>query len=109
MVEAMACGTPVVAFNRGAASEVVKHGETGFVVNTLDEMASAVEEVHRIDPRSCREHTRQKFDVFRMVGEYLAAYERILAASQQQHVSEELDGPAVLMERTSRLAPSPGT
>lgn len=82
MVEAMACGTPVVAFSRGAAPEVVKHGETGFVVHTLDEMVEAVGQVHRINPARCREHVERNFDVPRMVDEYLGAYQRVLSASQ---------------------------
>lgn len=81
MIEAMACGTPVVAFNRGAAPEVVAHGETGFVVDTLDEMMNAVEEVHRIDPKDCREHVRRNFDVSAKADDYLVAYERILSSS----------------------------
>ena len=82
MVEAMACGTPVVAFNRGAAPEVVKHGETGFIVTTLHEMAEAVAQVEWIDPRRCREHVQQSFDVSRMVDDYLAAYDRILSEAK---------------------------
>jgi glycosyltransferase involved in cell wall biosynthesis len=77
MVEAMACGTPVVAFNRGSVPEVVKHGETGFVVNTLAEMTAAVEKVKWIDKRRCRQHVKENFDVPRMVDDYLAAYELV--------------------------------
>ena len=84
MIEAMVCGTPVVAFNRGAVPEVVAHGETGFVVDTLDEMTSAVEEVHRIDPKRCREHVRQHFDESRVVDNYLSAYERVMSFSRKQ-------------------------
>jgi glycosyltransferase involved in cell wall biosynthesis len=79
LAEAMACGLPVIVFNRGSAPEVVKHGETGFVVNTLDEMANAVELVPRISRRRCREWVEQHFDVPRMVDDYLRAYERVLS------------------------------
>ncbi len=78
MVEAMACGTPVIAFDRGAAPELIVHGETGFIVSGLDEMVEAVKDIHRIDRRFCREHVELNFDVPRMVDDYLAAYERIL-------------------------------
>lgn len=78
MVEAMACGTPVVAFNRGSAPEVVQHGVTGFVVNSLEEMVDAVGQVHLIDPKRCREHVKQTFDVPRMADDYLAAYARTM-------------------------------
>ncbi len=103
MVEAMACGTPVVAFNRGAAPEVVKHGETGFIVTTLDEMAEAVAEVDRIDPRRCREHVQQSFGVSRMGDDYLAAYDRILSEAQGTATPEKFMGPSVPLS----LAPRP--
>lgn len=80
LVEAMACGTPVVAFGQGAAPEVVRHGVTGFIVETLEEMVEAVQRVGEIDPRACREHVEGHFDVPRMAADYLAAYRRILAA-----------------------------
>jgi len=80
-IEAMACGTPVVVFNRGSAPEVVKHGETGFVVDTLDEMVNAVDQVYQIDQRRCREYVEERFDVPRMVDDYLRAYERVLSGT----------------------------
>ncbi|MEE8471685.1 MAG: glycosyltransferase family 4 protein, partial [Dehalococcoidia bacterium] len=80
MIEAMACGTPVVAFNRGSVPEVVRHGGTGYVVETMEQMVEAVQQVHLIDPKDCREHVERHFDVPRMAGDYLAAYQRILGA-----------------------------
>jgi glycosyltransferase involved in cell wall biosynthesis len=78
-IEAMACGTPVVVFNRGSAPEVVKHGKTGFVVDTLDEMVDAVDQVHQIDRKRCRKYVEEKFDVPRMADDYLRTYEGILS------------------------------
>jgi glycosyltransferase involved in cell wall biosynthesis len=80
MVEAMACGTPVVAFNRGAAPEVVRHGITGYVVETVAEMAEAVQKVPQISPSSCRRHVEENFSMSRLADDYLAAYQRILEA-----------------------------
>ncbi len=80
-IEAMACGTPVVVFNRGAAPEVVSHNQTGFVVNTLEEMVAAVKNVPLIDRRFCRQYVQEHFDVERMVDEYEAVYEYILERS----------------------------
>ncbi|MBI1886517.1 MAG: glycosyltransferase family 4 protein [Chloroflexi bacterium] len=78
-VEAMACGTPVVAFKRGAVPELVLHGKTGLVVDTLDEMVDAVRRVGEIDPRRCREHVAANFDAPVMADAYLGIYESILA------------------------------
>lgn len=90
MAEAMACGTPVVAFNRGAAPEVVSNGETGFVVDNLDEMTEAVQRIHEVDPIRCREHVRRNFDVPRVVDDYLAAYELVISSSREQPLASSL-------------------
>jgi glycosyltransferase involved in cell wall biosynthesis len=78
MIEAMACGTPVVAFNQGSIPEIVKDGGTGYIVNTLDEMTSAVTKIDKIDKKYCRKHVKENFDVPRMTDDYLAAYERVM-------------------------------
>jgi glycosyltransferase involved in cell wall biosynthesis len=74
----MACGTPVIAFPRGAAPEIVVDGETGFLVNDVDGMVEAVRHVGEIDPRRCRSHVEKRFDVPVMVDGYLKVYEQIL-------------------------------
>ncbi len=78
MPEAMATGTPVIAFRRGAAPELVVDGETGFLVHDVDEMAAAVRKLDRIDPLRCRQHVEENFDTARMVEAYVATYERVL-------------------------------
>jgi glycosyltransferase involved in cell wall biosynthesis len=85
MIEAMACGTPVIAFARGAAPELIVDGETGFLVNDIDEMAAAVGKLDSIDPRRCREHVEANFDVPVMVEGYLRLYRQVLGA----HLAEE--------------------
>lgn len=80
MVEAGACGTPVVVFGRGAAPEVVVDDETGFVVSPdegLDGLCTAVEAAARIDPATCRQHVVRHFSRERMVADYLELYERL--------------------------------
>jgi glycosyltransferase involved in cell wall biosynthesis len=79
-MEAMACGTPVVAFRRGGIPEVVAHGETGFVVDTPAQMATAVEHAGSIDPIACRRRVEAHFTVARMAGEYEKLYERIVGS-----------------------------
>ena len=84
MAEAMACGTPVIAFARGAAPELVVEGETGFLVHDVDGMVRAVHRVDRIDPLLCRRHVEENFSPQRMTEGYLALYERILRRPQAQ-------------------------
>jgi glycosyltransferase involved in cell wall biosynthesis len=79
MVEAMACGTPVVAFPRGAAPELIVDGVTGFLVETVAEMAEAVDRTGLIDARACRAHVEENYCVTRMVDGYLSAYNTVLA------------------------------
>jgi glycosyltransferase involved in cell wall biosynthesis len=78
MAEAMACGTPVVAFRQGSVPEVVADGETGYVVDTVDDMIGAVEHVQQIDPRRCRAHVATHFSAEQMVTGYEQLYGRIL-------------------------------
>lgn len=77
-MEAMACGTPVVAFRRGALPEVVAEGETGFIVDTADAMAECISGVHEIDPQACRQRAENRYSAQRMADEYEALYERVL-------------------------------
>jgi glycosyltransferase involved in cell wall biosynthesis len=81
MAESMACGTPVVAFRRGSASEIIVDGETGFLVEDVEGMARAALQVERIDPKRCRRHVEERYNPQRMATDYLSLYERILAAT----------------------------
>ena len=82
MVEAMACGTPVIALRRGSVPEVIKHGKTGYVVDSMAEMAAAVGKIEKIRRQDCRQHVEQSFSVKNMVGGYAKAFEKILASRQ---------------------------
>lgn len=79
MAEAGACGTPVVAYRRGAAPEIIVDGETGALVEPgdLGAFVRAVEQVGDIDPRACRERVEAEFSAARMVERYVALYERL--------------------------------
>jgi len=79
MAESMACGTPVVAFRRGSAPEIIVDGETGFLVDDVEAMARAVLDADRIDPKRCRQHVEEQFNPQRMAADYLSLYEAILA------------------------------
>ncbi len=79
-MEAMACGTPVVAMRHGAFPEIVAHRQTGFIVDNLREMASAVANVSTIPSAACRRRAEQMFSAQRMANDYAALYQRIIAA-----------------------------
>ena len=74
LIEAAACGTPVIAFRRGSVPEVVADGVTGFVVDTLPQMAAALERVDDLSALAMREHVERCFSPSRMVRDYLRAY-----------------------------------
>lgn len=78
MTESMAAGTPVLGLRRGAVPEVIVDGQTGFIVDTLDEMVQAVERVRSLDRRACRAHVEQNFSIEKMVDGYERAYHAIL-------------------------------
>jgi glycosyltransferase involved in cell wall biosynthesis len=74
MAEAMACGTPVIAFPEGAAPEVVDDGRTGFLVDDEEAMAAAIHRLGEIDPAECRKRVEARYDI----GPVAEAYERAL-------------------------------
>jgi len=89
-MEAMACGTPVIAFRRGAIPEVVRDGITGFIVNTTEEMASALTRIAEIDPASCRRYVEEKFSAARMANDYERLYREFIeerGASRQMNAA----------------------
>ncbi len=77
-MEALACGTPVIAFASGALPEVVEHGRTGFIVKDVDEMTDALRRIGEIDPRECRRVATERFTSDRMTRDYMSLYERLL-------------------------------
>jgi glycosyltransferase involved in cell wall biosynthesis len=76
MVEAMACGTPVVGCPRGAAPEIVVHGVTGYLSDDDDELATGLRTVDRIDRDACRQRVADCFSIERMVEGHLRVYEQ---------------------------------
>ncbi|MBW6527636.1 glycosyltransferase family 4 protein [Sphingomonas sp. RHCKR7] len=78
VVEAMACGTPVIANCRGAMPELIEHGVTGFLVETVDQAVEAIEHVGDLDRAACRRRVEERFSVERMADDYAALYRRII-------------------------------
>jgi glycosyltransferase involved in cell wall biosynthesis len=81
LIEAMACGCPVIAFNRGSVPEIIKTGVTGFVVEDLEGMVDAIGALPQIDREACRAHALSHFSAERMTDGYEAVYKKILNAS----------------------------
>ncbi|RDI60019.1 glycosyltransferase [Microvirga subterranea] len=79
--EALACGTPVIAFDRGALPEAIEHGRTGFLVSDVDDMASAIQHVGMIDPAVCCQAARDHFSEDIMSARYLEIYHRLCGRS----------------------------
>ena len=77
VVESLACGTPVIAFNKGSMSEIIIDKKNGFLVSSLEEAISAVGKINEIDRLSCRRDAEQRFTVQRMVHDYIKVYQMI--------------------------------
>lgn len=79
VAEAMLCGTPVVAMNRGSMPELIRHGQTGFLVNHVEEAVQAVNQLHSLSRDECLKWAKSKFTQEKMTADYIAVYRRILA------------------------------
>jgi len=77
MIEAMACGTPVIAFRHGSVPEVIRDGVSGFAVESMDQAAEAVERLQSVSRAGCRRDFEERFTVERMARDYVAEYERL--------------------------------
>jgi glycosyltransferase involved in cell wall biosynthesis len=83
MIEAMACGTPVIAYRGGAVPEVMEQGHTGFIVHGLENAVEAVQHVVQLSRKRCREVFEQRFTATRMAHDYVQQFERLIARSQE--------------------------
>jgi glycosyltransferase involved in cell wall biosynthesis len=92
MIEAMACGTPVVAYGHGSVPEVVDEGVTGFIVDSQEEAAEAVKKLTTVNRKKCREVFEQRFSASRMVKDYLTIYEN-LRNSGENHFPGVIQNP----------------
>ena len=78
VVEALACGTPVIAANRGSMPELIEHGVTGFLVNSVDEAVAAIGRIGDLDRAACRAAVSARFTVDRMADQYLELYRSLV-------------------------------
>jgi glycosyltransferase involved in cell wall biosynthesis len=95
-MEALACGTPIVAFPNGALSEVIEHGRTGFLVKGVEEMADALQHAGDLSPLACQRAARDRFSLDVMLRGYFRAYEALAAMKTAQ---SRLPIPEVFLQR----------
>jgi glycosyltransferase involved in cell wall biosynthesis len=88
MIEAMACGTPVIANRSGAVPEVMEEGHTGFIVNELEDAVEAARRVPELSRKRCREVFEKRFTATRMARDYLRVYERLIKRQKQDKALE---------------------
>ena len=90
VIEAMACGTPVIAFSKGSMPELVETGKSGFLVDSVDEAIEAVARIEDIDRTYCRHRVERHFTIDRMLDDYIQVYETILEKATQLHPKKHL-------------------
>lgn len=83
MIEAMACGTPVIAFNRGAIPEIVENGKTGFVVKNVKEMTEAIKNINTIRREDCRKRVEKFFSAEKMTSDYEKIYYKLIEKNEK--------------------------
>jgi hypothetical protein len=91
MIEAMACGTPIIAWPRGSVPEIVEDGITGFLVESEAEAVAAIERICDLDRRHIRERFDERFTARRMAEEYINSYRMLMFQSQMQMETRQID------------------
>jgi glycosyltransferase involved in cell wall biosynthesis len=99
MIEAMACGTPVIAYRSGSVPEVIDDGVTGFIVKSEEEAVSAVNELSRLDRRKIRARFEQRFSAYRMARDYESLYQNLIAPGYQPDIISESERSATNLNR----------
>ena len=93
MIEAMACGTPVIAYDGGSVAEVMEDGVTGFIVRELDDAVEAIRRVRTLSQARCREVFEKRFTATRMANNYLEVYERVICRNSEDVLKEQSQIP----------------
>jgi glycosyltransferase involved in cell wall biosynthesis len=101
MIEALACGTPVIAWRNGSVPEVIEDGVTGFVVDSVTEAVDAVGRAAWLDRRTCRQEFEKRFDATRMARDYVDVYRRLVHAGAEpaRSIRHALERPVALAGR----------
>ncbi len=104
MIEAMACGTPVIAYRRGSVPEIIEENVSGFVVDTIDEAVRAVRWVASLDRAKVRAQFERRFTVERMAGDYVDIYSPPFRA--RRDIPEDISRPAASAISVEWLLPA---
>jgi glycosyltransferase involved in cell wall biosynthesis len=102
MIEALATGTPVVAWRNGSVPEVIEHGRTGFIVESIEAAVSAVGMLPAIDRRACRASFEKRFGVARMASDYVALYRSVAERGSGAHAVVEVPAEQIPLPRSVR-------
>jgi len=86
MLESLACGTPVVAFNRSSVPEIIVNGKNGFAVDSFEEFLKAIIDAKNLDPRDCRKHVEEFFSVEKMTDQYEMLYKKLIHGTTRRRV-----------------------
>jgi glycosyltransferase involved in cell wall biosynthesis len=105
MIEALACGTPVIARRRGSVPEIVQDEVTGFVCETEEEMVAAVQKIAMLEREACRRAFVERFSVQRMAHDYIKVYEACLKHGEKQRISTPPSASAGWRVRPQRIHP----
>jgi len=104
MIEAMACGTPTIAFRNGSVPELIEEGVSGFIVQTMEEAAAAVARIHTISRKACRNAFERRFTARRMADDYLRIYQEISEKNIQRTLETYDEAEDVISEMQEPLA-----
>jgi glycosyltransferase involved in cell wall biosynthesis len=104
LIEAMACGTPVIGFNRGSISEIIEDGLTGFVVECKEEAVAATGQLSRLSRRAIRQRFEERFTARRMARDYLRVYRTLI---EKRNIDSRRDGVhTTVVNSAPRIAPN---
>jgi glycosyltransferase involved in cell wall biosynthesis len=92
MIEALACGVPVIAYQHGSVPEVIEDGVTGFLVNSIDEAVQRVDDVKNLDRAAIRRTFERRFSSERMASNYVAIYQRMMALGKPKSRIQAVNG-----------------
>lgn len=100
MIEALACGTPVIARRRGSIPEVIRHGETGFIFDRIEEGVQRIKEIDKISRRHCRQVFEMDFTASRMAQDYVKIYQRLI---QEKLWTKRMPSEEVAVSKSTRM------